>query len=168
MLMPVAQPRFEMRRVWRVLLAVLGVLCLLAPSVRAAAPPPALYSEVVSAEVQGLVFYSDGKTPAGQLPVRIWDFKTRNFIHETLTDENGFFALPKLEPGKYYVTFDWMKLELVVVEKGAAAAQQPHDIIVIIPRGLGFMSIAQLNTLLIATTISQMAVQWERPKVVSP
>jgi hypothetical protein len=160
--------RSDMRCVFRMLLLAWAVALFVSRSVEAAAPPPALYSEVVSAEVQGLVFYSDGKTPASDLPVRIWDFETREFIYESYTDQNGFFALPKLEPGKYYVTFDWMKLELVVVEKGAELAQQPHDIVVIIPRGVGFMSVGQLNSLLLASTISQMAVQWERPKVVSP
>jgi hypothetical protein len=130
------------------------------------------FSRVVTAEVQGLVLYADGETPAAQVPVRIWDINQREFLFETITDENGYFTLPKLEPGKYYVTFDWMKLELLVVDSGEVMVQQPHDIIVVIPRGLGFMNIYQLGFMLTASTLSDMAImyqrEWSRTKVVSP
>lgn len=138
---------------------------------RAALSRQGAFSRVLSAEVQGIVFYADGETPAANVPVRIWDIDKREFIYETETDRDGYFALPKLEPGKYYVTFDWMRLELEVVSTGELA-QQPHDVIVIIPRGLGFMSINQLNLILMAATISDATLmyqgRYDRPPVVSP
>lgn len=135
----------------------LAVLMAWLPCFEAAAAmryEPGAFSKVITAEVQGLVFYSDGETPATDLPVRIWDIEKREFIYEDMTDENGYFELPKLEPGRYFVTFDWMKIELLVVEKASVVAQQPHDIVVVIPRGLGFVSINQLTALLLASTMS--------------
>ena len=127
------------------------------------------FSRVVSAEVQGYIFYADGETAAEGVPVRIWDALTRQFIYETETDENGYFNFPKLEPGKYYVTFDWVKLELEVIDKGLPYAQQPHDIIVVIPRGTGFMPMVHLQMLLLAASISEASFYPpDRPPVVSP
>jgi hypothetical protein len=134
--------------------------------------PSGAFSRIVSAEVQGLVFYEDGATPAANVPVRVWDTDQKEFIYETQTDENGYFTLPKFEPGIYFLTFDWMKLELIVTEAGKTMVQQPHDVIVIIPRGLGFMSVNQLVSILTASTISEMAVmyqrEWQPAKIVSP
>lgn len=130
------------------------------------------FSRVVSAEVRGYVFYADGETPASGVPVRIWDALMRQFIFETETDENGYFDFPKLEAGKYYVTFDWVKLELEVMDNRMPYVQQPHDIIVVIPRGTGFMPLVHLQSLLVASTISEIAVLYrekpKRPPVVSP
>lgn len=157
-----------MRR-WFLILVVGGVMLWApAPALSVATVQAGAFSRVITAEVQGLVFYSDGETPAADLPVRIWDIEKREFIYETRTDENGFYKLPKLEPGRYYVTFDWMKLELLVVEeKDTALIQQPHDVIVVIPRGVGFMSLTQLSTFLLASTMSQYVFE-ERPRIVSP
>lgn len=149
---------------------VLGVL--LMPGVIASIQSAPIYSQVVSAKVSGFVFYSDGQTAAGDVPVRVWDIDKREFVFQTRTDPNGFYELPKLDPGKYFVSFDWMKLELIVTENSTEMLQQPHDVIVIIPRGLGFLAIGQLNSILVAATMSEMALlyegQWERPDVVSP
>jgi len=150
-----------------------AVVCLLAcPFPSHAAPDgEAVFSRVVSAEVRGLVFYADGETPAADLPVRIWDIAKRDFVFETTTDENGFFKFPTLKPGNYYVTFDWMKVELEVVDNTTVLEQQPDAILVVIPRGFGFLTINQLNTLLIASSLSEMAAQYDQPKkpvIVSP
>ena len=126
------------------------------------------FSRVISAEVQGFVFYADGETPASGVPVRVWDALTREFIYETQTDESGRFNFPKLEPGKYFVTFDWVKLELEVIDKGMPYAQQPHDVVVIIPRGTGFMPMVHLHTLLLASTISEAALLYRKPPPPEP
>ncbi|MFH0953724.1 MAG: hypothetical protein V1873_05300 [Verrucomicrobiota bacterium] len=158
-----------MMRTWFFVLVLAGVMLWApAPALSVATVQAGAFSRVITAEIQGLVFYSDGETPAADLPVRIWDIEKREFIYETRTDENGFYKLPKLEPGRYYVTFDWMKLELLVVEeKETALTQQPHDVIVVIPRGVGFVSLTQLSTFLLASTMSQYSFE-ERPRIVSP
>ncbi len=137
-----------------------------------AARTDAPVTKLPSAEIHGFVFYADGVTPAADVPVRVWDFERREFIYQTQTDENGRYTLPKLAPGKYYVTYDWMKLQVLVIENGAGIVQQPHDVVVVIPRGLGFMSVAQLNAFLTASTLTEMTLiyenDWQRPEVVSP
>lgn len=131
-------------------------------------------SPIVSGELQGFVFYADGETPAAEIPVRVYDIPRREFIHETITDDYGFYSLPRLEPGRYFLTFDWLKLEFEVLPKEGERLQQPHDVIVIIPRGLATVSLAQLSSLLFATTLTQAAARYEtweeveRPIVVSP
>jgi hypothetical protein len=129
---------------------------------------------IISGEVQGFVFYADGKTPAVEVPVRVYDIARREFIHETMTDEFGYYSLPRLEPGRYFLTFDWLKLEFEVLPNNLVQLQQPHDVIVIIPRGLATISLSQLSSLLFATTLTQGAMMYEtweeveRPIVVSP
>ena len=44
-----------------------------------------MYSQIVEAEIKGFVYYTDGKTPAAKVPVRIWDVDERDFIFETET-----------------------------------------------------------------------------------
>jgi len=64
-----------------------------------------------------------------------------------------------------------LRLDLEVTPKYMALAQQPHDIIVIIPRGTAAMTLPQLSALLIATTITDGAVLYQtqdREPVVSP
>lgn len=151
------------------------VSCLLALGrTGASAKSPYVVSPVTSAEVQGFVFYADGQTPAVDVPVRLYDIAHREFIYHTMTDDFGSYVLPRLEPGRYFLTFDWLKLELEVKPLGRGEVQQPHDVIVIIPRGLASLSISQLTSLLLATTLTQAATLYEsptiieRPPVVSP
>jgi hypothetical protein len=146
---------------WILAAALIGVLC--GGDCPAAIERVGAFSRVISAEVQGYVYYADGETAAEGVPVRVWDALTREFIYETETDPDGHFNFPKLVPGKYYVTFDWVKLELEVLDKGLPYAQQPHDIIVIIPRGTGFMPMTHLHTLLLASTISEAALMYREP-----
>jgi len=153
---------------WILAAALIGWFC--GGKCPAAIEHAGAFSQVISAEVRGYVYYADGETAAEGVPVRIWDALTREFIFETQTDADGYFSFPRMEPGKYYVTFDWVKLELEVLEKGLPYAQQPHDIIVIIPRGTGFMPMTHLHLLLLAAAISDAAIFYppDRPPVVSP
>lgn len=153
-----------MRIAYRLILATALIAGLFSAECTAAIERVGAFSRVISAEVRGYVFYADGETEAEGVPVRIWDALTREFIYETQTDAAGHFNFPKLEPGKYYVTFDWVKLELEVLDKGLPYAQQPHDIIVIIPRGTGFMPMVHLHTLLLASTISEAALIYRNPE----
>ena len=130
-----------------------------------------LSSRVVSAEVRGYVFYADGETPAAGVPVRIWDIETQEFTHEVSTDHNGFYRIPKLDSGRYYLTFDWTKIELVIVETAGGLAQQPHDVIAIIPRGFAPVSITKLSALLITSSLANALFLFdpdEKESIVSP
>jgi hypothetical protein len=151
---------------WIWVTILVGILC--GSNCPAAIEQVGAFSRVISAEVQGYVYYADGETAAEGVPVRVWDALTREFIYETQTDADGHFNFPTLEPGKYYVTFDWVKLELEVLDKGMPYAQQPHDIIVIIPRGTGFMPMPHLNMLLLASTISSAASLYRNPPTPEP
>ena len=157
-----------MRIVYQCFLATVLIGCLFSSECPAAVEQIGAFSRVISAEVQGYVFYADGETAAEGVPVRVWDALTREFIYETQTDADGHFNFPKLVPGKYFVTFDWVKLELEVVDKGLPYAQQPHDIIVIIPRGTGFMPALHLQALLLASTISEAAMMYRNPPPIEP
>jgi len=132
---------------------------------------PHFFYKVVSAKVQGLVFYDDAQTPAADLNVRVWDIDQREFIYQTYTDDYGAFYLPKLEPGKYYIMFETLRLDLEVTPEYLVYIHQPHDIIVIIPRGTAGMTLPQLSALLIGATITEGAMIYQNQKrepVVSP
>lgn len=132
---------------------------------------PAYFFKLVSADSSGFVFWSDGKTPAVGVPIRVWDLERREFVFETVTDENGAFQLPALAPGRYFVTFDVIRLDLDVVSPIPYAEQQPHDIIVVIPRGVASASFAQIYSWLMAGSLSEGALMYQmekRESIVSP
>ncbi|MGD9872966.1 MAG: carboxypeptidase-like regulatory domain-containing protein [Kiritimatiellia bacterium] len=111
-----------------------------------------------TADISGLVLYTDGETPAENVPVRIWDAQKREFIHETETNAHGRYILPSLEPGEYYLTFDWTKLRLDILPGPGDPDRQNHDVVVVIPRPVGFVSVQMLSPMLIAGTLSERAV----------
>lgn len=155
----------------RTILGIGLALFILAIDAAARVAAPAYFYKVVTAEAQGFVFFADAETPAARVPVRLWDTRQRDFIYETFTNDDGSFELPQLNPGRYYVTFDTITLELEVVPKIAMLEQQPHEIIVIIPRGTASMPLVHLNGILIASTISEGALLYKNEKrqdVVSP
>lgn len=146
-------------------------LCLMAVTASAVISRPAYFYKIVTSETQGFVFWSDGKTPAIGVPVRLWDIEKREFVFETATDENGAFRLPALGPGRYFVTFDTIRLDLEVLPQIPYAQQQAHDIIVVIPRGVASVPLTQLQAILLAGTISEGALLYrneDRKTIVSP
>lgn len=146
-------------------LAAAGLLVVLAAVICRGQPQGQPPTRVEPARVRGIVYYSDGRTPAEDVPVRVWDADRQEFIYETKTDERGLYKIPNLPPGRYYVTFNWTKVDLQVAQELAGPlAHQPHDIIVCIPRPAGF---APLNALLPLLT-TPLLTDWERPPVVSP
>lgn len=132
---------------------------------------PAYFYRIISAEAKGFVFWEDGETPAIGIPVRVWDFQKREFVFETVTDENGAYRLPLLEPGRYFTTFDTIRLDLEVVPVIPRAEQQIHDIIVVVPRGVASVPLMQLHSILLAGSISEGALLYrneDRRNIVSP
>lgn len=149
----------------------ISLFCLLGAEIAAAAPR--LFSTLAEAQVKGFVFYADGVTPAEGVPVRVYSLSEKRVLHETVTDEFGYYELPYLAPGRYWLAFNWMKLGLEMRTNGEGETQQPHDVIVVIPRGLATVSLSQLTALLVGTTLTQGAMMYEaeeieRPPIVSP
>lgn len=146
-------------------------ICLLSNTTTWAART-AVYPRVVAAEIKGLVLYADGTTPAVRVPIRIYSVSEREFIAETETNEEGLYKLPKLDPGEYFITYDWTKLRVTVIANGGDSTQQPHDIIIVIPRDVGAVSPTHLSSVLFATTLTEAASELDReddiPPVVSP
>jgi hypothetical protein len=96
------------------------------------------------AKIKGTVLYSDGKTPAAKVPVRLWSIEKKKFIHESTTDQDGAYELPKLTQGRYIAIFgDRMRLDVVVDE---AKGQATEKFKVIIPRGRPQVTRKQLAT----------------------
>ena len=110
------------------------------------------------ANISGLVLYTDGETPAENVAVRGWDAQTREFVQETETNEHGRYLLKELEPGEYYLTFDWTKLRMDILPGPGDPDRQNHDVVVVIPRPVGFVSIQMLSPILIAGTLSERAI----------
>ncbi len=103
------------------------------------------YSQFLSVKpgpLSGRVLYPDGKTPAANVPVRVWDVEKEKFIHQVKTDEKGNYSLPRLAPGRYRVTFG----DRVVVDlRVADTASMVGPLNVIIPRGKPTFTTEQLE-----------------------
>jgi len=83
--------------------------------------------------LEGRVLYTDGKTPAVEVPVRVWSAEQEAFTQATLTDQQGAYRLSELVEGRYLVVFaDRVYMDLRV-DQDAALGGVPLN--VIIPRG---------------------------------
>ncbi len=84
----------------------------------------------------GKVLYTDGKSPAAEVPVRVWSITQKKFVYNTTTDKKGAYKLPKLPADRYLAIYgDRVSVDLRVDEK-AKGTPQPLD--VIIPRGKAY------------------------------
>ncbi|MCK4282825.1 MAG: carboxypeptidase regulatory-like domain-containing protein, partial [Candidatus Brocadiae bacterium] len=84
-------------------------------------------------ELTGMVLYPDGKTPAANVAVRVWDVQKGRFVCDLRTDKAGLYKLPKLAPGRYFVVFgDRVNVILDVV---AGTESSIDTLNVLIPRG---------------------------------
>lgn len=91
------------------------------------------FLRVKPAEITGKVLYPDGKTPAASVPVRVWSSTQRKFVHNTTTDKDGVYKLPKLAADRYLVIYaDRVSVDLRV---DAKAEQSVQPLNVVIPRG---------------------------------
>ena len=122
-------------------LAAVALLCsstmgATGPASEAGKAPEVKYSDfllVKPGAFGGKVLYTDGKTPAAGVAVRVWSTTQEKFVHNTTTDKKGEYKLPKLEAGQYLVVYgDRVRVDLRVDEK---AELSPQPLNVIIPRG---------------------------------
>lgn len=105
------------------------------------------YLEVKPGELKGRVLYPDGKTPAAEVPVRVWSPAEKKFIYEGKTDKQGNYTLPALKPGRYLLIFgDRVTVDLRVT-KTAAFTGKPLN--VFIPRGRAFFAPEEMEVELV-------------------
>ncbi len=91
------------------------------------------FAQARPGEVTGRALFPDLKTPAAKATVRVWNVGKREFVHTGSTDDGGFYRLPALEPGRYFVIFgDRVNVDLRVVRDPEV---EGGPLNVIIPRG---------------------------------
>ena len=122
---------------------VMAVVLIFSATPMAIAAPPApakasvvKYSDflqVKPGKLSGRVLYTDGKTPAAGVSVRVWDVSKKKFVYSTVTGPDGSYQIPQLPDGRYQVVYgDRVCVDLRVAR---TAPEQKVPLDVIIPRG---------------------------------
>ncbi len=137
------------RKPIRAVQAVAVFLFLSAFAVRAAdpAPPPPAETPryavmtVTHAEIQGQVFLAsvvqgEEEKPAPNVRVQIREMDSDKVLREAITDRNGYYSLPKLEPDQYLMIVGRLKLQLDVKPETQQVHELPKTLIVILPEEL--------------------------------
>lgn len=93
----------------------------------------ASHLEMKPGPLNGQVLYTDGKTPAAKVPVRVWSVKEKKFVYETTTDDEGNYKIPELAEGKYLAVFGDRVIVDLRVSDAALPVKKPFN--VIIPEG---------------------------------
>jgi hypothetical protein len=126
---------------------MVGVLLLLpAFSVSAADPaepsrtdkPNRPIMTVTYADIQGKVFLNSARqgedeSPASNVKVQVRDLETGQVLREALTDKEGYYILPKLEPAEYLMIIGRLKIQLIVKTETQSLTELPKVLIVILP-----------------------------------
>jgi len=92
--------------------------------------------EMLTEPLQGIVLFSDGKTPVAELPVRLWNAKENKIIYRGNTDNNGIFRIPRLLMGGSILFVGRLRVDLKVIENSGSSIGQQHDMIVVAPRSI--------------------------------
>lgn len=109
--------------------------------------------EIVPQSIAGVVYYSDGETPAYRIPVRIWNVDRQKMVYKTETDRDGIFQIPRIGVGRSLVFVGGVKIDLQVLIPEDAGMAQHHDIVVVIPRRILLGHKPELTDIIIGTTI---------------
>jgi hypothetical protein len=93
---------------------------------------------VTHADIQGKVFLASARQgeeeePAVNVKVQVRDLKTDEVLREALTDKEGYYSLPMLEPAHYLLIIGRLKLELDVKPEQQSLTELPKILIVILP-----------------------------------
>ncbi len=104
-------------------------------------PPPASPSSVMfrPAEIRGQVFIASEATdkeevPARNVVVQVRDPDETKVFRETKTDDEGFYTVRKLPPGRYRLVIGGLHLNLEIVLEEEVASELAKTIIVILPK----------------------------------
>ncbi len=128
-------PSLRMRWIARICTGLampfIGVLPSMAQS-----PNPGLrpVMSVGAAELRGVVLFSDGYTPVTRFDVKVWDALREKYVYKTKTDAEGNFRIPAFGAGRFYLIVGRMTLDLEFLKKTVEEGQQPHEIIIAMPR----------------------------------
>ena len=84
-------------------------------------------------KLSGKVFYTDGKTAAADISVKVTNKASGEVVHSSVTDKKGLYQLPELPAGEYSIVYG----NRVSVELRVEANGPKHELPlnVIIPRG---------------------------------
>ncbi len=93
---------------------------------------------VTYADIQGKVFLASARqgqveTPAPNVKVQVRELQTDKVLREALTDKEGYYSLPKLEPAQYLLIIGKLKLHLNVRPEEQPLTELPKILIVILP-----------------------------------
>ena len=93
---------------------------------------------VTYAEIQGKVFLASARQgqdeiPARNVKVQIRDMETDKVLREALTDAEGYYSLPRLEPAQYLMIIGRLKIQLDVKPEEQTLTELPKILIVILP-----------------------------------
>ena len=93
---------------------------------------------VTHADIQGKVFLASARqgqdeTPAANVKVQVRDLESDKVLREALTDKEGYYSLPKLDPAQYLMIIGRFKLQLDVKPEQQPLTELPKILIVILP-----------------------------------
>ena len=93
---------------------------------------------VTYADIQGKVFLASARqgedeAPAVNVKIQVRDLETDKVLREALTDKDGYYSLPKLEPAQYLMIIGRLKLQLDVKREKQPLTELPKILIVILP-----------------------------------
>ena len=122
----------------RYLYPLIFVVLLALPGSMKAQDKKSAVVRTLSSEITGFVRYQDGETAVDELPIDIWDINREKYLRDwkAVTDKYGHYSIKPLPPGKYFIEYDKVRVELHIIEGPNVLVYQPHDIIVIIPQAV--------------------------------
>ena len=70
--------------------------------------------------------------------VKLMDEKEEETLREVVTDKNGSYQLPVLEPADYRLHIGSLKLNLRVIEPEPTDSGDPRALVVIVPKSMAY------------------------------
>ena len=93
---------------------------------------------ITYAEIQGKVFLASARQgedeePAPNVKVQVRELETDKVLREAITDSEGYYSLPRLEPAQYLMVIGRLNLDLNVKPEEQPVTELPKILIVILP-----------------------------------
>lgn len=148
--------RIERRPTSLIWIGVLSMLCCMGITQRVAAEkqeeawtvPIVIEQSTVRGKIAVLETRSEDRKSLSALSVEIWnteevekrrgrkEYVRKDLIHETLTDEDGFFSLPSLDLGEFILRVGELNLRLTVIPRAPAreGQEEPKTLLILMPK----------------------------------